>query len=312
MTTTKIVAAVAALLSFAGGAGAATDAQKCRAGKLKEAGKYGFCRLKADAKAVQTGDPPDYSKCDGKLTSKWPGIESKAEGMCPTNGDLGAQLGALTRNANRTAWELSGQPRFADTANGAMTDNQTGLQWEKKVRLDGTTDFANVHDADNDYPWSGTCSLNGSKYCQPTAAASALCFANAEGGTTGCDQCSGGDGTCNAAATAWTVAAELNTTNFAGHNDWRVPTLQELQGIIDYADATPPAVNAAFQGASCGGACTDITNAACECTQPGLHWSATTYASDPRRAAYSNFFDGYPASIYRNYNSYVRFVRSGS
>ena len=48
----------------------------------------------------------------------------------------------------------------------------------------------------------------------------------------------------------WTVAADLNTASFAGHTDWRVPTLQELQGILDYTDATGPAVNVAFQGAS--------------------------------------------------------------
>jgi hypothetical protein len=41
-----------------------SPADKCEANKLKTAGKYGFCRLKADAKAIKTGGAVDYSKCD--------------------------------------------------------------------------------------------------------------------------------------------------------------------------------------------------------------------------------------------------------
>ena len=50
----------AIVLIWAGPALAVTDAQKCEAAKLKVAGKYNFCRLKAEAKAVKTGNPVDY------------------------------------------------------------------------------------------------------------------------------------------------------------------------------------------------------------------------------------------------------------
>ncbi len=33
---------------------------KCEADKLKKTGKYGFCRLKAESKAVKKGEAPDY------------------------------------------------------------------------------------------------------------------------------------------------------------------------------------------------------------------------------------------------------------
>jgi hypothetical protein len=47
--------------------------------------------------------------------------------------------------------------RFVDNADGTITDNKTGLMWEKKVKLDGTVDYGNLHDADDYYPWCGRC-----------------------------------------------------------------------------------------------------------------------------------------------------------
>ena len=44
---------LAVLLATATGAGALTPTEKCEVDKLKAAGKYGFCRLKAEAKAVK-------------------------------------------------------------------------------------------------------------------------------------------------------------------------------------------------------------------------------------------------------------------
>jgi hypothetical protein len=304
-------AALLAALLGAHTAAAITDAQKCEASKLKTAGKYGFCRLKAEAKAVKTGDPPDYSKCDGKYGDKW--MQAEGGGSCPTTGDQTAQQAELSANANRTAWELSGQPRFADNADGTITDNETGLTWEKKTKFDGSDDLSNLHDADNYYPWSGNCSVNTSKYCQPTTAASTLCTANAEGGTIGCDECTGGDGTCSQPDTAWTLAVALNTGSFAGHTDWRVPKRRELEGILDLADGTPPAVDVAFQGANCGGACSDITDPACSCTRSDYYWSASTYAPSPQVAWIVDFDDGTLNADFRTFYGFsVRVVRGGS
>ena len=41
-------------------------------------------------------------------------------------------------------------PRFVDNGNGTITDNQTGLTWEKK------DDAGGIHDKDNSYTWSST------------------------------------------------------------------------------------------------------------------------------------------------------------
>jgi hypothetical protein len=67
-----------AVLVWAGTAMAVDPAGKCDADKLKTAGKYGFCRLKAEAKAVKTGQPVDFTKCDDKYSFKWQLAEPSA------------------------------------------------------------------------------------------------------------------------------------------------------------------------------------------------------------------------------------------
>lgn len=54
-----VVAGLLLAVALGGPAAALTPAQKCQAKKLKITGKYAFCRLKADAKAVKTGQPAD-------------------------------------------------------------------------------------------------------------------------------------------------------------------------------------------------------------------------------------------------------------
>jgi hypothetical protein len=204
--------------------------------------------------------------------------------------------------------------RFEDNGDGTITDNDTGLMWEKKVKLDSTLDLANLQDADNYYRWSGTCSVTTSKRCQPDAASEAACLAGVEGDPTGCSQCTGGEGTCTVTpnGTIWQMVAALNTANYGGHNDWRVPTRLELEGILDLADMTPPVVNVAFQGASCGAVCTDVNDPACSCTQSYDYWSASTYAPSPILAWVVNFSDGFVDFSSKTNDLYVRAVRSGS
>jgi Protein of unknown function (DUF1566) len=135
------------MVLWAGTAAAVSDADKCEAAKLKVAGKYDFCRLKAEAKAVKTGNPVDYSKCDAKFTDKWATAEAKGGGMCPTNGDAANVQGQVTVDANFIAVKLAGV-RFVDNGDGTVTDAQTGLMWEKK------DDGGLLHDKDNTYTWA--------------------------------------------------------------------------------------------------------------------------------------------------------------
>jgi len=130
--------------------------------------------------------------------------------------------------------------RFMDNGDGTVTDHQTGLQWEKK------TDDGTAHDKDNAYSWStdyGGTSPNG------TAFTSFLASLNG---------CVSSDG----------VAV---TGGFAGYCDWRLPTIAELQTIVDTSHGS-------CAGGS--GACIDPIFGPTAAESP-IYWSGTTSAEFP-------------------------------
>ena len=188
---------------------------------------------------------------------------------------------------------------YVDNGDGTITDLNTHLMWEKKVALDSAGNVANLHDADNCYPWRGSCHTGG-----------AACSVDADCGANG--PCDVGD--CQTASpnglTIFKWVAQLNTANFAGHNDWRIPNKKELEGILDEGTLSP-AVAPAFQGASCAAACTDMTSPACSCTVSGFYWSSTTFATGPYYAWVVDFYNGVVLYDGETVNYYVRAVRGG-
>ena len=111
----------------------------------------------------------------------------------------------------------------------------------------------------------------------------------------------------------------LNVSNFAGHNDWRLPNVKELQSIVNYASSNP-AVSAAFNNA-CSAGCT-VTSCSCtariEPTGAG-YWSSTTWMVELQFAWVVDFVDGVvkrdgikPTDGALVFAGHVRAVRGGT
>ena len=94
---------------------------------------------------------------------------------------------------------------YGDNGDGTVLDYDTGLQWEKKEAADGVVDVANPHDVDNRYGWSAS----GLGLPDGTVFSSFL----------GRLLCASTDGV-------------TLTGGFAGHCDWRLPTVTELKTIL--------------------------------------------------------------------------------
>ena len=158
---------------------------------------------------------------------------------------------------------------YADNGDGTITDNNTGLTWEKK---DGSR---GIHDQDNKYTW-------GLRY---------------------------GEYTMNGTMVTEFLAALNTPPCFAAHCDWRIPNVRELHSIVAYyglspAVATgptiPPTSGAVFYNLyGCGrvdgaGGCTDLTRPDCTCTARAEYWSSSTgpRPSEISRAWYVDFADG--------------------
>ena len=101
--------------------------------------------------------------------------------------------------------------------------------------------------------------------------------------------------------------AGLNSANFAGHNDWRLPNVNELQSIVNYGNVGP-AVSPAFN-TSCSAGCTVTT---CSCTEADGYWSSSTYQNLPLEAWLVYFTGGGVFVTDKTFNVYVRAVRGGS
>jgi len=122
--------------------------------------------------------------------------------------------------------------RFTDNGDGTVTDNRTGLMWQKKTAL-GT------------YMWQEAL-----KYCE--------------------------------------------NLSLAGHDDWRLPNVRELQSIVDYGRRNP-SIDPVFGAV------------------PLSYWSASSCVAEPQYAWRVLFFIGSVLVNDKTEGGYsVRAVRSGS
>lgn len=280
------VAAVTVALAWDGAALAQlTAAQKCEKLKNKAAGRRALCIAKARAKEI-AGKPFNYAACTTAMADAFTKAETNANSACPKHfgrendpetGDAAAIEARIVRvfdPDNAIPKALSGV-RFVDNGDGTVTDTETGLQWEKKVSLDGIANSGNPHDADNMYTWNTT---PGGTTPNGTAFAYFLASLN---------DCS------------WSGLTLAPTGGFAGHCDWRLPTQAELLSIMDNGVA----------GCGSGGPCIPAIFGP---TTTSLYWSSTTDASVPAAAWVVWFLNGttFPYN-FKNDSLHVRAVRGG-
>jgi len=184
-----------------------------------------------------------------------------------------------------------------------IIDNNTMLEWEVlgqtspslTILEDGIGD---IHDFRTRYWWS----------CPDTAGVPA----------------------CLTWISIWDKVGLMNAENggvgYAGHNDWRVPNVKELQSIIDYS-AFGPAVDSVFDNGSHTGVC-DPNSTGCSFTDgPGRingesvgdprHWSSTTASPanndspGPNQAWAVSFGGGAVRFDGKRRTFHVRLVRGG-
>lgn len=170
------------------------------------------------------------------------------------------------------------ESRFVDNGDGTVSDRETGLQWEKKVPGSPGQTLADPHDVDNRYTWSAA-------FDSPDGTAFTDFLVKLNGGPTGVGDC--------------VVSGSTQTGGFAGHCDWRLPTIAELSTIIDTT----------VQGCGSGSPCIDPTFGP---TAAARSWSASTSAADAEFGLTVDFSNGTQPSLFKGDDARARAVRGGS
>jgi hypothetical protein len=225
--------AVVAGLLLAGGVVPAGAAQTTPACLAKKLTGWGNLRRcqAIESSKALLGQPANPGRCQGTLNTK------------------------LTRlNALATAAAIA--CRYRDNGDRTVTDFDTGLMWEQKDSLDDQWDPANPHDADNAYTWTSSGS-----FADGTVFTDFLVRINGSVGGQGINPF----GSCQS------DDAVSVTGGFADHCDWRLPSIAELQSIMDVTRAD----------CGGGGACIDPIFGQ---TIAGYYWSATTLTGYPMSA----------------------------
>ncbi len=155
---------------------------------------------------------------------------------------------------------VDGAPLPADsTAWDCVLDRVTGLMWEAKVAGDGQVGNAGQHDADDLFTWYNTdTATNGGN----------IGNWNRDGADCAGYQAGAPETFCNTQA----LVARVNAAKLCSYSDWRVPTLRELSGLVNFGRNQPALDTAYFPH-----------------LVPWAYWSSQAAAEFPAHARLMNF-----------------------
>jgi hypothetical protein len=198
-----------------------------------------------------------------------------------TNGSYVIVSTAVTVTTGYTKISNSGAvlPDTATLGSGAndwacTKDNKTGLTWEVK------TDDGGLRDKDWYYSWYKPIGDNGGN-------------AGYTDTTYGAPNCSTKDN-CN--TDAFTNA--VNTKGLCGKNDWRMPTIDELKGLLTTESTINQPLNKLLN-----------IDANYFPNTSYWYWSSSPYAGSSSGAWFVDFYYGYSGYHFKYYYFFVRLVR---
>ena len=164
--------------------------------------------------------------------------------------------------------------RYRTQRDGTVRDLNTQLIWEVKDTGSG------IHSVNQFFTWSDS-----GTDADGTAFTVFLDTLN--------NKCDGDE------TTACTINADCKEIGngkcgYAGHQDWRMPNVKELQSIVDYSKPFPgPAIASSFPGS----------------TAADFYWSSTSSAANPFRAWFVTFGNGGVSAVEKVFALRVRAVR---
>jgi hypothetical protein len=209
-----------------------------------------------------------FRKCQATENGK--GLLGKPTdlGKCLTK--FQEKLAQVTAKATKAAIAC----RYQDNGNGTVTDYDTGLQWEQKVSPGGGA--TDPHASGNVFTWTAPSQ---SASCPFIGCPNGLAYTNFLG-----------------RLNRHTTGALINFACFAFLCDWRLPTLAELQSIVDLGG-----------GCETGSPCIDPIFGP---TPTVFYWSSTTLTSAADFAWGVDFGDGGVDSPSKETFACVRAVRN--
>jgi len=192
------------------------------------------------------------------------------------------KVGGGSAGFDFTKLDSGGHPLPASaTTWDCVRDNVTGLIWEVKTDNSGIISPyppPGLRDKDSTYTWYNSDSATN----------------GGNAGSLGSDTCSGTlpNNQCN--TQAYVAAVNALSPALCGYTDWRLPTVEELNNIVDHSRPGPAIDMTYFPG-----------------TVSGYFWSASPSVSDAGRAWSVGFWSGYVGTGSKGDSDAVRLVRGG-